>query len=153
LVEAARPLASAFAEPLNTRELLARLDASPEGSAWTARLRVFLARFGQRCPNEFDIANPRWADDPTMIVDLVPAGVRATAPGGAGARLARMAEERRQAVADARAQASWWRRPLLGPIARLVEVYMPLREAPKHYAMFVFQRMRAAALEIGRRLA
>jgi len=34
-----------------------------------------------------------------------------------------------------------------------VEVYTPLREAPKHYAMFVFQRMRAAALELGRRLA
>jgi pyruvate,water dikinase len=63
-----------------------------------------------------------------------------------------MAEERRQAIAEARRQAPWWRRRLLGPAARLVEVYTPLREAPKHYAMFVFQRMRAAALELGRRL-
>ena len=30
---------------------------------------------------------------------------------------------------------------------------MPLREAPKHFGMVVFQRMREAALELGRRLA
>jgi len=153
LVEAARELASTFAEPLTTPELLARLDASRQGSAWTARLRAFLGRFGQRCPNEFDIANPRWADDPTMIVDLVRAGLRAGAGPSAGERLARMRAERLQALAEARAQAPWWRRPLLASAARLVEVYAPLREAPKHYAMFVFQRMRAAALELGRRLA
>ncbi|PYQ50909.1 MAG: hypothetical protein DMF78_14505, partial [Acidobacteria bacterium] len=60
LVEAARPLASTFEQPLATPDLLARLDTSPEGARWTARLRAFLARNGQRCPNEFDIANPRW---------------------------------------------------------------------------------------------
>ena len=36
-------------------------------------------------------------------------------------------------------------------MARLVELYMPLREAPKHYGLFVFQRNRDAALELGSR--
>jgi pyruvate,water dikinase len=152
LVEAARPLAATFAQPLSTPELLGRLQGSPPGAAWLVRLREFLGRFGQRCPNEFDIATPRWAEDPTMIVDLVRAGVRGQGQV-AGDRLARMAAQRREAVAEASACSSWWRRPLLAPAARLVELYMPLREAPKHYAMFAFQRMRMAALELGRRLA
>ena len=151
LVEAARPLSAMFAEGLSARELLSRLERSPEGAAWKARLGEFLRRFGQRCPNEFDIATPRWADDPTMIVRLVRAGL-----GGAGPtareRLARMAGERRQAVAEARARSAWWRRPLLSAAARLVELYAPLREAPKHYAMVVFRRMRLAVLELGGRL-
>ncbi len=37
--------------------------------------------------------------------------------------------------------------------ARAVLEWMPLREAPKHYIMQTFQRARAAALELGRRLA
>jgi pyruvate,water dikinase len=38
-------------------------------------------------------------------------------------------------------------------LARQVAAFMPLREAPKHYAMICYQRMRASALEAGRRLA
>jgi pyruvate,water dikinase len=154
LVEAARPVASLFAESLPTADLLHRLEATPDAAAWIREWRAFLARYGQRCPGEFDIATPRWAEDPTMIVDLVRAGLRASASGNAavGSRLERLARERRAAVDAAAARASWHRRRWLRLLARMVELYMPLREAPKHYAMFVFQRMRLAALELGARL-
>lgn len=152
LVEAARPISSLFNQGLSTAELLTRLETEPEGAAWLTRLSGFLARYGQRCPKEFEISIPRWAEDPTMILDLVRAGL-----AGSGERvtdrLRRVAERRQRAVAEAVAAASWWKRPLLQVLARLVAVYMPLREAPKHYAMFVFQRMRQAALELGSRLA
>ncbi|HEV7502520.1 MAG TPA: PEP-utilizing enzyme, partial [Vicinamibacteria bacterium] len=82
--------------------------------------------------------------------------VRAGLAGGTAYRtrdrLDRMAVERRQAIAEATANSSWWRRPILAGAARLVELFAPLREAPKHTAMAAFYRIRLAALEIGRRL-
>ncbi len=149
LVEAARPLAALFRDE---GDLLSRLGGHEAGAAWRERLRAFLDRFGQRCPREFDIVAPRWREDPTMIVELVRAGLLSPAGETATARLARQAEERRHAVAAAVAEAAPWRRPILRTLARLVARYMPLREAPKHYAMVVFERIRAAALELGRRL-
>lgn len=152
LVEAARPLSSLFREPLSTPQLLERLRATEAGRAWLAALAGVLSRCGQRCANEFDIGTPRWTEDPTFVVDLVRAGLSA-APGlRATDRLAQMAREREDAITAAAAQAAWWRRPLLRAAARRVAAYMPLREAPKHHTMFVFLRMRQAALEAGRRL-
>jgi pyruvate,water dikinase len=136
LVAAARPLGAAFAED----------------PGWRARLDAFLDRNGQRCPREFDLTAVRWREDPRPIVELVrvsldsPAGERATD------RLARQAEERRRAIDAALADAPRWRRPVLRRLAVLVARYMPLREAPKHYAMVAFERIRGAALELGRRL-
>jgi pyruvate,water dikinase len=88
-----------------------------------------------------------------MIVELVRAGLRSAPAEGVAARLERLGRERRVAVDEAVARSPAWRRPLLRRLASLVERYMPLREAPKHYAMYVFQRMRAAALELGSRLS
>ncbi len=152
LAEAAQPLAAAFSDSLPARELLARIAAEPGGPAWLERLEEFLARNGQRCPKEFDVAAPRWADDPTMILELVRAQLFSPSAERASKRLARLGDERRRAIAAAAAAAPAWRRPLLRVLAHLVELYMPLREAPKHYAMFVFQRMRLAAHELGARL-
>ena len=152
LVAAARRLAPAFRESLPARERLSMVAAAPGGQAWLAELRDFLARFGQRCPKEFDIGAPRWAEDPTMILELVRAGLASPAGESVDQRLDRLAVERRRAVKAAAARSPFWRRPILRALARLVELYMPLREAPKHNAMFVFQRMRQAAQELGARL-
>jgi pyruvate,water dikinase len=152
LVRAAGPLASPFRDPLPTPERLRRIAAAPGGEAWLADLREFLSRFGQRCPKEFDIGAVRWSEDPTMILELVRAGLASPAGESVDERLLRLASERRRAVAAACAASPLWRRPILRALARLVELYMPLREAPKHNAMFVFQRMRQAAQELGARL-
>ncbi len=64
-----------------------------------------------------------------------------------------MRAERQQAIAEAIATSPAWRRPLLRWLAREVTEFMPLREAPKHYTMHLFLRMRLALLEMGRRLA
>jgi pyruvate,water dikinase len=152
LVEAAEPLAALFAEALPAAALLARLTDSSAGREWRVRFRAFLELAGQRGPKEFDFASPRWADDPTMILDLVRAGLRGGGGRPAHDRLERMAGERRQAIAEARSRSSWWRRPLLGLAAGAVERFAPLREAPKHAVMVAFHRMRLAALEAGTRL-
>jgi pyruvate,water dikinase len=153
LVDAARPLAPVFREPLSTRELIERLSTRPDGRVWVQQFNGFLARFGHRGPKEFDLGAIRWVEDPGMIIELVRVGLESAPAERVPDRLARLANERRDAVAAAVGAAPWWWRPILRGFARLVELYMPLREAPKHYAMFAFQRMREAALEVGARLA
>ncbi len=153
LTRAARPLAALFAAPSSTAELLARLAADAEGRIWLADLDDFLARFGHRGPMEFDLGAVRWAEDPTMVLDLVRLGLRSEAREDVSARMTRLADERRSAVEEAIAASAPWRRPLMRWLAHLLELYMPLREAPKHYGGVVFKRMREAARESGARLA
>ena len=153
LVEAAQPLAGVFRAAGSAAELGASLGVTPLGRAWWSRLEAFLARFGHRGPGEFDLGVPRWAEQPAMITSLVCAELASPAAEGARARMTRLARERDQAIAAAVAASPRWRRPLLRWVARLVELFMPLREAPKHYGLFVFERIRRAALEIGNRLA
>jgi pyruvate,water dikinase len=136
LVEAARPRGASFAE-------------NPE---WRVRLDAFLDRNGQRCPREFDLTAVRWREDPRPIVELVRASLGSPPGERATERLAREAEGRRRAIGAALEDVPPWRRALLSRLALLVERYMPLREAPKHYAMAAFERIRGAALELGRRL-
>jgi phosphohistidine swiveling domain-containing protein len=152
LIDAARPIAHHFREPLPPSNLVARLEAESEGRAWLERWRNFLARFGHRCPREFDLGAPRWIEAPEMIIDLVRAGLQSAAAERLPDKLARLASARRRTVAKAVTAVPWWRRPILRWLAHLVELYMPLREAPKHYAMIAFQRTREAALELGTRL-
>jgi phosphohistidine swiveling domain-containing protein len=152
LAAAARPVAGLFAEDLESGALLTRLGQSDEGRQWLGALDAFLDRHGQRCPGEFDLARPRWSEDPGMILALVRARLASPASEGVAERLERLAGQRRRAVAAALSAAPAWRRPWMRYLAWLVAEYMPMREAPKHYTMVCYQRMRASVLEAGRRL-
>ena len=177
LSEAARPLAALFAEQpaaavrqapgapedrapgsidvaaLRDRALFERLGAHAAGREWLDRFHAFLDYCGHRGPREFDLAAARWSDDPGMVIDLVRLGLVESGRERVGARLRRLEEERRAAIAAAVRAAPRWKRPLLRRAASSVARMMPLREAPKHYGLQVFQRMRRSALELGRRLA
>ena len=153
LVAGARPLAPLFARTADPSALLSCLRAEPAAAAWCRELDAFLARFGHRGPSEFDLASTPWGEDPSMIVSLVRESLASPAREGVAGRMARLAEERARAVAAAIAASPAWKRPFLSLLARAVPRYMPLREAPKHYGMFVVRRIRSAALELGRRLA
>jgi phosphohistidine swiveling domain-containing protein len=152
LAEHARELGLAagdFREPYAV--LRERLAARSDGRAFLTGLDAFFDRFGHRCPHEFDLTAPRWREDPTMILDLVRLGLESPPGETVAARLARLSVERERAIAGAVAASPAWRRPLMRFLARQVVACMPMREAPKHHAMVAFERIRAAALELGRR--
>jgi pyruvate,water dikinase len=151
LVRSARPIADRFMDPVPASELLARLASDPAAANWLEALSRFLVRHGHRCPGEFDLATPRWDEDPEMIIGLVRAGLAAPPGEGLEERLVRLERERRRTIESAVRASPRWIRPAMRIAARAVERYMPLREAPKHYYMIVFHAARRAALELGSR--
>lgn len=152
LVDSAAPLRERFLAPGTPAEVLTRLGADASGRAWLTELRRFLDEFGHRGPREFDLGVPRWSETPAMLVALVTAHLRAPREP-VSARLAALRAQRKAAMSEAIRNRRIWQRPWLAWLARRLERHTPLREAPKHFGMVVFQRMREAALELGRRLA
>ncbi len=152
LIDAAFPLKSVFLSSSDWPALERALSASEDGKTWILRLHSFLVEFGHRGPMEFDIGASRWREDPSMIVDLVRAGLASGERIPVSARIERLAAERHKILGRAIAASSFWHRPLMILLERLLAINMPLREAPKHYGVVVFERMRQAARELGKRL-
>lgn len=153
LVCAARPLAEVFEEKQNTDQLLKSLESIGEGRLWLKKLGIFLDRFGHRGPKEFELGGVRWFEDPSMIIDLVRAGLKSPSTETVRDRIRRMSAERAEAIQRAVVAAPSWKRPFMRILAKMAERFMPLREAPKHYTLFIFLRIRLAVIELGKRLA
>ena len=152
LIESAEPFRDLFIDTLTTEQLLQRLKKEQGGDEWLMKFHTFLKDFGHRGPMEFDLGSSRWSDDPTMIIETIRSGLRFTERERLTMRINRLAEKRELALNHAIFTSSLWKRPVMRWLAQKVELYMPLREAPKHYAVIVFQRIRQAALELGKRL-
>jgi pyruvate,water dikinase len=153
LTEAAVPVSEIFMEPLTDDQLFEKLKTTEEGGRWLNRFSDFILYYGFRGPYEFDVCAIRWSEDPSMIIDLIRSGLKQPKKERVRDRMKRLAKERRQAIEQAMADSPHWRRLLMRIFARLVEMYMPLREAPKHYTMAAFHRIQKAVRELGRRLA
>jgi len=153
LADQAAPLTDRLLRARTWPELRADLETDDPGRQWLQALDGFLARCGHRAPMEFDLGAPRWAEDPAMILDLIRSRLRNPEAEPLAARLERLRAERARIVEAAIESAPIWRRGMLRILSDAVLAWMPLREAPKHHAMRVFQRTRAAAVELGRRLS
>ncbi len=152
LTETAVPVSEIFLEPLTDDQLFEKLKTTEEGARWLNRFSDFILYNGFRGPYEFDVCATRWAEDPSMIIDLIRSGLKQPKKECVRDRMNRLAKERKEAIEQAMTDSPHWRRLLMRFFARLVEVYMPLREAPKHYTMAAFHRIQKAVLEFGRRL-
>lgn len=52
-------------------DALAFLRAQPDAAEFCAELEIFLKRHGHRCPNELELLNPRWVENPEQVLELV----------------------------------------------------------------------------------
>lgn len=118
-------------------------------SKFRDELERFLEQYGHRAVYEADMLNPRWAEDPTYVVDqvrLAMADSTAFAVRGNAERIAREAE------AEVRAR-SRLRAPLVMWLSRRMRAAMAARERGKSALVASALPTRRLALEIGRRLA
>jgi pyruvate,water dikinase len=121
----------------------------PEGSPFRAAMEQFLADFGHRGIYETDIANPRWNEDPTYLLEQVRLFLAEEGP-----QPAQEIGRAKSAAAEAEvARRTFWLRPVVRWLAARARQGAALREAGKAALLALFESVRSVALETGRRLA
>jgi pyruvate,water dikinase len=141
--------------------LIARLQAGAGGVASAepgyrlyeiaqgrSTLEDFLRDFGHRGVYEGNVENPRWAEDPTWILEQVQR-IRENPPASDPRETA--AEVRRQAERKLK-QRFGWRTPLLRWLVGRLRAAMAVREYAKSALISLALPSRRIDLEIGRRL-
>jgi rifampicin phosphotransferase len=117
-------------------------------------LSDFLEQYGHRAAGEFELAQPRWREDPSYIEQIIES-FRAN-PDADPAKHLDAQKERREA-AETRL-ATGFKDPKKGVFRRQIEReidfvqrYMPFRETAKFYLMLGYELIRKATLELDRR--
>jgi pyruvate,water dikinase len=110
---------------------------------------LFLERFGQRGPQEMELAQPRWSEDPAALSRLLqqleqtPRADRKNAPDATtDQRWTRIAAEARL---KPRQRTALWTE------VQNLRLYLGLRETAKHYLMMGYSLLRATLVELDRR--
>jgi rifampicin phosphotransferase len=111
-------------------------------------LEEFLRDFGHRAVYETDIANPRWAEDPSWVLEQVEI-IRRNPPARDPRQTA--AATRREAERELRRRFGW-RARLLFWLVRKLNASMAAREGTKSAMVALIAPVRRIVLEIGRRL-
>jgi pyruvate,water dikinase len=111
-------------------------------------IEEFLRDFGHRGVYEADLANPRWVEDPSWILEQVES-IRTNPPSRDPRETA--VEVRRKAEQELK-QRFGWRTPALLWLARKLRAAMAAREDAKGALIATLLPVRRMVLEIGRRL-
>jgi pyruvate,water dikinase len=143
-------LTTALAGNFNTETNLdlARVAAGELG------MEEFLERYGHRGSPDYEIASPRWREDPERVEAMAAAIARA---GSDPARRFREQQEirfRAEARLSADLRRDWWLRPWRGAILKELEYYQrysPLRESTQALGFLFIELARRTLLEAARR--
>jgi pyruvate,water dikinase len=120
----------------------------PCHSGFRAEMARFLDQFGHRAVYEADYLNPRWAEDPSYILDQVRFFL--SNPQAAGSR--EVARGVREAAEASIRRAAGWRAPIVFWLANRLRRAMAARERAKSSIAELSVPSKRLALEIGRRL-
>ncbi|MEJ2011276.1 MAG: PEP/pyruvate-binding domain-containing protein, partial [Anaerolineales bacterium] len=121
-------------------------------------LAGFLDQYGMRGLGEIDIGRPRWAENPTPIVQtlqsylLIESGP--LAPDAVFQRSAQKAEHAVRTLEEAARFSSggWLKSRIVHALARRVRIYAGLRESPKYYIVQILSIVRRLLMEAGENL-
>jgi len=123
---------------------LDRWQDLPPNSRFRRELERFLRDFGHRAVYEAEVMNPRWADDPTYIIEQVRCHLGVQGNSRDAAR-----RIRDEALAELR-RLTFWRRPILRWLLKKAAYGFSAREAAKSGMSAPMWAMRHLALEVGR---
>ena len=130
-----------------------RADSSQEAAAFVAALDEFLAEFGSRGPNEWDIHSHTWETKPDLVLAAVDRMRLATDDRSPSVEQASREAEREQLSAtlvEALAADPETQGQFQAALAS-AKVFLPGRERSKTSIIKVIQEVRMAVWEIGRR--
>ena len=123
---------------------------------WT-KFDGFLDRYGHRSESR-DLSQPRWGEEPEMLLGLVRAHVRSDSlppdPLETGRALVeqRLLAEERVLAGLGRGPLAWLRRSVLKWVIPRAQTLTRYRENQRHYLDYILAHVRKLVLEMGRRL-
>jgi pyruvate,water dikinase len=128
------------------------LRVDPRARDFIEGFEAFMAMHGHRCVREFELASPRWREDPVPVLSMIRnhliAPVAAALPSATAPRdelLERIAAALEHRPLERRTRI---RRRLLGWLAGRVRVLARLRENSRYYHVLAFSAARAKLLAI-----
>ena len=129
----------------------ARLREIPAAQPAMRLMEAFIERHGHRCPNEGEWLNPRWAEAPPQLVEVIAGYLRASDGVDPNAAHARQRERREQTTAWAEARLGPVRRALFRRVLGRVQHGARLRDNGKHYYMKLALPVRRIDVQLGTR--
>lgn len=134
----------------------AALEASPEGAAFLAELRAYLAEYGQRSNDPLDLGEPSWIEDPTPVIKTLRDYLEQPNRDVAAERAA-LTAERERAVAAARARLAGYPAPVVVQWESLLRAAQEANVLTEDHAYWIdlcgLYQARRVVVEVGRRLA
>jgi pyruvate,water dikinase len=131
-------------------------DASPEGVAFVAALRVYLAEYGQRSNNPAELSEPSWIEEPTPVIATLREYLEQPDRDVVAERAALVAE-RERAGAAARARLAGYPRPVVEQWESLLRAAQQANVLSEDHAFWIdlcgLYQARRVVVEVGRRLA
>lgn len=118
-------------------EVLARLRQMPDALPVLRMLDTFFQRYGHRCPNEGDWIQPRWAEEPKQVIELVVGYLRAEHQLNFADAEDRQQRRRAEAFALVQADLGPIRWAIFQRVLRQTQKSVRLRDNGKHYLMKV----------------
>ncbi len=144
---------AAIVEEINFAEVRRRLAGIEDARSFLAAWAEFMATHGHHGPGEFEVANPRWAEQPDNVLRMARSYL-----GGLGridpvAQARRLAEERAHLeLGCLRRIRNPVRRALFAALLRRAQEGLRFRETMKSRAIRYFALVRTKVLELGARL-
>jgi pyruvate,water dikinase len=128
------------------------LQATEGGSEFLEALTAFLGRHGARTVEEFELASPRWSEDPAFVLTVIRNYLRADPALNPAAVLRQHRAFCDVATARTVRQMGPLRGRLFRRVLRAYKAYVPLRENMKYRLMEGYEALRHCFLELGDRL-
>jgi rifampicin phosphotransferase len=137
-------------DPITALDLL---RSNEKGRPIIEQLEVFLARHGHRCPNELEMRNPRWAEAPEQVIELIAKYLRAGERVDPITTEAHQQRRRTDAVTAVEATLDPLRRAIFRFLLKRAQRAVTVRDNSRYcMAKFIFP-MRTIYAELGRRWA
>jgi phosphohistidine swiveling domain-containing protein len=132
---------------------LAILRGISRAQTFIGQLEQFLARHGHRCPNELELLNPRWAEAPEQVVELVKHYLQADESANPIAAEARQWQRSAEAVAAIETRLDPVRRAISLALLNRTRRAITVRDNIRYYLIKLYFPMRKLYAQLGQRWA
>jgi phosphohistidine swiveling domain-containing protein len=142
-------VAAVLKDALDWTTAQSALQATEEGRKFLEALAAFLIRHGARTVEEFELASPRWREDPTFVLTVIRNYLHADPSFNPSAALRQHQAFCDVATARIVQQMGSLKGRLFQRALRAYKAYVPMRENMKYRLMEGYETLRHCSLQLG----